>query len=36
MYESELNDLLDYLEQLNDFQHDLLDAINDAKEAANA
>ena len=36
MYEDELNDLLDYLEQLNDFQRDLLDSITDAKEAVNA
>lgn len=36
MYEDELNDLLDYIEQLNDFQRDLLDAINDQKEATNA
>ena len=35
MYEEELNDLLDYLDALNDAQRGLLDAINDQKEATN-
>lgn len=36
MYEDELNDLLDYLDAINDAQRGLLDAINDQKEACNA
>ena len=36
MYENELESMLDYLNELNQAQHDLLDAINDQKEERDA
>lgn len=32
MYENELNDLLDYLDALNEIERQLIDAINDGKD----